>query len=65
MPDFMSAILKITLFRYSKNYYRVSLKKSVILEFRFLGTSSDSKLKEMCNAMINITATSQLAIIVL
>ena len=38
-------------------------KKSVILKFRFFGTSSDSITKEICNAIINTTATRQLAII--
>ena len=38
-------------------------KKSVILTFRFFGPSSDSIIKEICNAIINVTATGQLAII--
>ena len=43
--------------------YRVSLKKSVILKFRFFGTSSDSIIKEIGYTIMNMTAIRQLAII--
>ena len=38
-------------------------KKSVILKFKFFGTFNDLIIKEIINAIINMIATRQLAII--
>ena len=46
---------------FKKNILQGDSKKSVILKFRFFGTYNDSIIKEICNAIIIMTATGQLA----
>jgi hypothetical protein len=43
--------------------HRVSLKISVILTLWFFDTSNDSIRKDICNAIMNMKATRQFAII--
>ena len=48
----------MNIYRYCMTY-RVTIQKSVILTFKFVGTSSDSIIKQICNAIIIMTATGQ------